>query len=65
MKDLFAYDTLSPSWLELTPGGTVPATRRGHAAVVDGAGRMWILGGYGTGITEAGQEASRGTRFYS
>eukprot|EP00438_Fugacium_kawagutii_P031855 Skav224108 [mRNA] locus=scaffold2427:20850:26645:+ [translate_table: standard] len=58
-EDLFAYDTLSLSWLELTPGGTVPTTRSRHAAVVDGAGRMWILGGYGT--TEAGPEASRGS----
>lgn len=50
--DLFSYDTTSSSWSELTPVGGVPPTRRAHAAVLDGVGRMWILGGYYSNIPQ-------------
>jgi len=33
-------------WVEVTPGGTAPTAREGHAAGFDSTnGRMWVFGG--------------------
>src|SRR5947207_208827 len=36
-------------WIPVSPGGTLPATRQVHSAVVTSSNTMLIFGGYGGG----------------
>ncbi|CAK9033729.1 Actin-fragmin kinase (AFK) [Durusdinium trenchii] len=50
--DLFTFDTSSNTWAQITPTGGPPPGRRAHAALTDGAGQMWVVGGYYSGATQ-------------
>lgn len=52
MNAVYEFDTVTDTWTLLSPGGTVPAARHGHAACYDDFRRaMWIYGGEsGTGL---------------
>lgn len=52
-EDLFTFDTSSNTWAQITPTGGPPPGRRAHAALTDGAGQMWVVGGYYSGATQA------------
>jgi N-acetylneuraminic acid mutarotase len=46
-NDLWSYEAISNSWVQLTPTGTPPSVRTGHTAIWDeGGSRMLVFGGY-------------------